>query len=131
MRPITHDIFRMKDSDGKGQLGCLIFVVLAGAAILVGVRVGPPYFAYKSLEADIKTEVSRAGAHFFSDEAVIQNVLDVAKKNEISLKREDIKVERNAGQIHLVVHYTVPVDLVVTQHTFDFNIKASSFVGTL
>jgi hypothetical protein len=122
---------RGRGEDGKGSLGCLVSILLAGAAILIGVRVGPPYFAYKGLEGDVKTEVSRAGARFFGNEVVKQNILDVARKNEVRLKDENVRVERFAGQIHVVVEYSVPVDLFVTQHTFDFKIKASSFVGTL
>ena len=120
-----------RSEDGKGSLGCIVSILLAGAAILIGVRVGPPYFAYKGLEGDVKTEVSRAGARFFNNDVLKQNILDVAKKNEIRLKDENVKVDRFAGQIHVVIEYSVPVDLIVTRHTFDFKIKASSFVGTL
>jgi hypothetical protein len=119
------------NSEGKGTLGCIFSLVLLGAAVFVGVQVGPPYFAYKSLEADVSTEVSRAGAHFFNDTQIVQNVLDVARKNEILLKAEDIKVERLAGQVYVSIHYQVPVDLGFLEHTFDFRIKVSSFVGAL
>ena len=116
---------------GKGSLGCLFSILLAGAAILIGVRVGPPYFAYKGLEGDVKTEVSRAGARFFNNEVLKQNILDVAKKNEIRLKEDNVKVDRFAGQIHVTIEYSVPVDLIVIEHAFDFKIKVSSFIGTL
>ena len=131
MRSAARCIMGSKNDEGKGALGCLLSILLLGAAILVGVRVGPPYFAYKSLESDVSTEVSRAGAHFFNDEVLVQNILDVAKKNEIRIKKEDIKVERFAGQVQVVIHYRVPVDLIFLEHTFDFNVKASSFIGTL
>jgi hypothetical protein len=119
------------DSEGKGTLGCLVSIILLGAAIIIGVRVGPPYFSYKSLEGDVSTEVSRAGAHFFSDDVLVQNILDVAKKNEIILSRENIKVERFAGQLQVIIHYSVPLDLIFFQRTMDFDIKASSYIGTL
>ena len=119
------------NSEGKGTLGCIFSLVLIVTTIFIGVEVGPPYFAYKSLEADVSTEVSRAGAHFFSNEQLVQIILDVARKNEILLKSEDVKVERIAGQVHVSIHYQVPVDLGFLEHTFDFNIKASSFVGAL
>jgi hypothetical protein len=121
----------VKNCEGKGTLGCLLSLVLLAAGTYVGMQVGPPYFAYKSLQADVGTEVSRAGAHFFNDEVLVQNVIDVARKNEIPLKKEDIKVERFAGKVSVSIHYSVPVDLVFTRHTFNFEIKASSFIGTL
>jgi hypothetical protein len=119
------------NSEGKGTLGCLVSIILLGAAIIIGMRVGPPYFSYKSLEGDVSTEVSRAGAHFFSDDVLVQNILDVAKKNEIVLSKDSIKVERFAGQLQVSIHYRVPVDLIFFQHTMNFDIKASSYIGTL
>ena len=121
----------VENCDGKGTLGCLVSLVLLVAVALFAVRAGPPYFSYKGLESDVKTEVSRAGARFYNDEVLLKNILDVATKNEIRLKRENVKVERLAGQVHVIIHYQVPVDFVVFQHIFDFNIKASSFIGTL
>jgi len=121
----------LKNCEGKGAFGCLVSILLLGALLFFGARAGPPYFAYKSLEGDVSTEVSRAGAHFFSDDVLIQNILDVARKNEIRLKRENVQVERIAGQVQVRINYSVPVDLLVTQHVMEFSIKASSFIGAL
>jgi hypothetical protein len=131
MRFAGQNITDWKNDEGKGTLGCLVSLLLLGAMLLVGQRLGPPYFSYKSLEGDVGTEISRAGSHYFSDETLVQNIMDVAKKNEVRLKREDIKVERLAGQVQVSFQYSVPVDLIFFQHTFEFKIKASSFIGTL
>ncbi len=117
--------------EGKGSLGCLVSILLMTALIVIGIRIGPPYFSYKSLQGDVGTEISKAGAHYFTDEVLVQNILDVAKKNEVRLKREDIKVERFAGQVQVSFQYSVPVDLIVFQHRFEFKIKASSYIGAL
>ena len=131
MRFVGQDIADWKNPEGKGSLGCLVSLLLLGVIIIVGMRLGPPYFSYRSLEGDVGTEISRAGSHFFTDEVLIQNVLDVARKNEVRLKKEDIRVERLAGQVQVSFHYSVPVDLIFFQHTFEFKIKASSYIGTL
>lgn len=131
MRSISNGIHFLKNSEGKGALGCLFFLVLLGVMALFAVQAGPPYFAYRSLEGEVKTEVSRAGAHLYSNDVLVQNILDLAKKEEIRLKKEDIKVERFAGQVQVVIHYAVPVDFILFAHTFDFDIKASSFIGRL
>jgi hypothetical protein len=120
-----------QNSEGKGTVGCLVSLVLIGALIIFAVQAGPPYFAYKSLEGDVSTEISRAGSHFFNDEVLLQNILDVARKNEVRLKREDIKIERISGQVSVSIQYSVPVDLFLFQHTMLFNIKAKSFIGAL
>lgn len=118
-------------NQGKGTLGCLFSLFLLVVAALVAYRVCPPYFAYKSLETDVKTEISRAGAHLYDDETLIRDVLDLARRNEIRLQREEIKVERFAGQVHIKIQYSVPMDLIVYQHDMEFKIEASSFIGRL
>jgi hypothetical protein len=117
--------------EGKGTIGCLVSLVLLGATAFVAFKVAPTYFAYKSFETDAKTEISRAGAHYFDDETLTKNLLDLARKNEIRLKREEIKIERFAGQVHINIRYAVPLDLIVYARMMDFEINASSFIGRL
>jgi len=131
MRSAGKGIHLLKNCDGKGLLGCLFFIVLLGALTLFAVQAGPPYFAYRGLETDVKAEISRAGAHLYPDDVVVQNILDLAKKNEVPLKKADIKLERVAGQIRVIIHYAAPVDFLLFAHTFNFDIKAASFIGRL
>jgi len=117
--------------EGKGTLGCLVFVVLLGIGVFIAVNAGPPYMAAKSFEADLKTEVSRAGARFYSNDTLIKSVLDIAKRNEVRIRPENIKVERYSSQVFVKVHYEVPVDLAFYEYLMKVDIKASSYVGTL
>jgi len=121
----------LRDAEGKGALGCLFTLVLIAVAAFLTVAMGPPYYAYKNLEHEVKNEASRAGANFSDDETVINNVIDLARRNEIQLKPENIKLERFAGKLTIKVHYTVPVNLIVTDHTMVFDIQAKSLVGRL
>lgn len=121
----------LRNQEGKGTAGCLLFILVAAIAVFLAIRIGPTYYANKSFEADLRTEVSRAGANFLPDEAVLKNVIDLARRNEIRLRRENVKVERFAGQMFVTVEYGVPVDLLVTEKTMNFKIKASSFIGRL
>ena len=111
--------------------GRLFFLLLLAICCFVGIIIGPPYYANYGFETDVKSEVSRAGAHFFDDDTVIKDILDLAKRNEIRLKRENIKVERVAGQLYVTVRYSVPVDFMVHQRDLNFEIKASSYIGRL
>jgi hypothetical protein len=121
----------LHSNEGKGTLGCLISLFILVVGILVAVKAGPPYFAYRGFESDVKTEISRAGAHFYDDDVVMRDILDLAKRNEIRLKEEDVKIERFAGQIFVKIDYSVPVDLFVYEKDMDFSISASSFIGRL
>ena len=122
---------RLNDSEGKGIVGCVILIVLLGVAIYLGIVLSPIYYANFNFETGVKQEISRAGAHFLDDEAIVKDIMDLARRNEIRLSRQDISIERFAGQIHIKVRYSVPVDFILFEHDLDFKIEESSFVGTL
>ena len=122
---------RLRDPEGKGMLGCIIIIVLFAVAIYLAIVLVPVYYANFNFESAVKTEVSRAGARFLDNETIIKDIMDVAKRNEIRIKREDISIERFAGQIHISVHYSVLIDFIVVERHVQFNIRASSFIGTL
>lgn len=122
---------RLRDSEGKGVFGCIVAIVLFGTAIYLAITLGPIYYANYNFEAAIKTEASRAGARSLGDSAIVRNIMVMAKRNEIRLKKEDISIDRFAGQVHIEVNYSVPVSFVLFDRDMNFQIRASSFVGTL
>jgi len=122
---------RMSDSDGKGVLGCILMIFLTGVAIYLGIVLAPIYYSNFNFESAVKTEITKAGAHFLDDETIVKDILDFARRNEIRLTRENIAIDRFAGQVHVNVHYSVPVDLGPIEHNLSFQISASSFIGTL
>jgi hypothetical protein len=109
----------------------MLSLALIAALALAGMRVLPVYYAVKSFEADMKTEVSRAGAHFYGDEVIINNIVELAKRNELRISREEIKLERLAGQVFVTIHYVTPVDFLILERELSFDMKASSFIGRL
>jgi len=121
----------LRKCEGKGLLGCAVFIVLMGVLIVLVIKLGPIYYSNFNFESEVKTEASRAGARFTDDETIIRDLMAMAKRNDIRLKRENIGVERFAGQIHIEVRYTVPVDFLFLKRDINFQIKASSFVGSL
>lgn len=124
----TND-WRIRSAEGKAAAGCLFYVLLLGIATFIGIRVVPLYYAYTSLESDVKTEVAHAGAHSFDDETIIKDILDLARRNEISLTADNVKVDHSAGQVRIVIRYSVPVDFIVCRRTLNFEIRVSSFAA--
>jgi hypothetical protein len=132
LRNMKPNVFHsLCSSEGKGLIGCMVAIVLLAVAIYLGITLVPIYYTNFDFENDVKTTASRAGSHFFDDEAVIKEILDLAKKNELRVAREDVKVDRFAGQLHIIVHYSVPVDFLIFEHNLNFTIDASSFIGAL
>jgi len=124
-------IQRFNESEGKGVVGCLLMIVLAGVAIYLGIVFAPILYSDFNLESGIKTEVSRAGAHFLDDETITKDIIDLGRRNEIRLTRQNISVERFAGQVHIRVEYTVTVDFILFERDLTFKSEGSTFVGTL
>ena len=77
------------------------------------------------------TEASRAGANFLEDEAIMANVLQLAKRSDVYITKKNVKIARIAGQIFITVHYSVPIDFIFYTWNMECDIKASSFVGRL
>ncbi len=121
----------LRDSEGKGLIGCMFMVVVIAVAIYLGIVLVPIYYANSNMESEVKTEASRAGAHFLDDEQIIKDILDVARRNEVRITRQNISIDRFAGQVHIQVLYVVPVDFVVLKRDLKFEIKSSSFIGAL
>ncbi len=121
----------LRDSEGKGLFGCLVLLVLFAAAVFATVKLAPVYYANYNLESEIKTEVSRAGSHGMTDEQIMKDIKDLARRNEIVLENENIKLRRLAGQLHIEIEYGVPVDLMLFEKTINFKINEASFVGAL
>jgi hypothetical protein len=118
-------------NEGKGKLGCVLTILVMVTLTLVTLRLGPSYFSFKSFENDLKRDVSRAGANGYDDETIIKNVLDLSKRNQLNLTRDDIKVERFAGQVQVTVRCTVLLDLIVYQRSVTLETQVSSFLGRL
>jgi len=121
----------LRSCEGKGLLGCLVALVLFAVGIYLAATLGPVYYSNYNFENGVKTTASRAGARFFTDEQIVAEVMDLARRDEIRIKKENVEVERFAGQVHIRAHYSVPVDFLVLKRDLNFEVEASSFIGAL
>ncbi|MDR1727196.1 MAG: hypothetical protein LBT74_04605 [Acidobacteriota bacterium] len=128
MRPI--DRFFQSDEEGKGSTGCLLTIVLLVAIAFVSFKAGPAYYRNYALDGDLQVEVSRIGARPQPQDVVVKNLIKLGEKNNIRLTKENIKVERFAGQLVVTIDYTVPVDFIVTQRDIHFVVKGTTYAIT-
>ena len=61
-----------------------------------------------------------------SSDQIRQAVLDEAQREDLPVQAGDIKVEGQAGNVHIDVDYSVTVDLKVYQWTLNFHPAASN-----
>jgi type III secretion system FlhB-like substrate exporter len=93
---------------GEGNAGCLIgLIVLA----LVG------YLAYKMIPVKVKAadlkqtvtdEAKMAGSH--GDSVIVNQILATARKNQLPVTEDNIKINRSSAEITVDVDYDVPID---------------------
>lgn len=113
------------------MIGCMLLIVLIGAAIYIGIVLTPILYSDFNLESGLKTEVSRAGARFLDDETIVKDIIDLGRSNDINLTRQNISIERFAGQVHIRVQYSVPIDFILFERDITFKSEGSTFVGSL
>jgi len=121
----------LRREEGAGRLGCLFSLLVLVAAIHVAVNAGPAYLANLGFESDIRSEISRAGANFFEDETLMRHVLDLARRNEVPITRDNVSIQRTGIEVRVCVRYAVPVDLPLGRRLLNFEVRASSLVGRL
>ena len=56
-----------------------------------------------------------------TNEQIQKAVLDEAQKEDLPVQAEDIKVQNQAGNVHINVDYSVMIDLKVYQWTLNFH----------
>jgi len=115
--------------EGKGTLGCVFAIVLMVVALVLAFKLGPPYVNHYGFKGEMKQVASRSGARAMamSEENIKKDVIQVASKNNIDLKIEDIKITRPTGQIVINVKYNVPVNFFIMTHDLSFEIEESSW----
>jgi hypothetical protein len=119
--------FFQSSEEGKGSAGCIFALVLMAIFLFIAFKVGPAYYNNSSFKGDVTQATGRIGARSSKEDVVIQSLIQLAEKNKIRLKKENIKIRRFSGQILIEIDYTVPVDLIILQHDLHFTIKTESF----
>jgi Domain of unknown function (DUF4845) len=100
-----------------------LFVVVA--AVYTGWRVVPAYISNYRLEETIDDSARAAAVNSQRSEDEIRlAVYREAQNLHIPIKPEDIKVQRDAGEVVISADYTVHVDLPV--HPIDLDFHPSS-----
>ncbi|MBI4454313.1 MAG: hypothetical protein HY644_00260 [Acidobacteria bacterium] len=122
-----------EDQRGEGRLGCLIVLLLALIFGFVSFKVIPVYIDRMNFEEDLAREASRAGANFWTDEKMKQDVLQMAGFRSFQLQEKNITISRSGpsrGEVRIEVKYSVPVRFPRYTHVFNFQSKSSSIVGS-
>ena len=94
---------------GEGNIGCILWVVVLGLAVLIAVKMVPVKIAssqlYDYMDKDMATHAATA-----PPEAIAKAILAKAKELDLPLAKEDVHVERVGDNIRMRAVFTVPVE---------------------
>jgi cell division protein FtsL len=111
---------------GAGNLKAIIWTMILVAFIYVVAMILPILINEYQFQDSVQDIARFASINRKTNEQIQKAVLDEAQKEDLPVEAEDIKVQSQAGNVHINVDYSVTVDLKVYQWTLNFHPTASN-----
>jgi len=108
---------------GSSNIGCIFSFVLLLFAVFVGIRVVPTRIAVAEMQDFCERQAERASLPHYSDEDIAASILQRGKEEDLPIKKEDIKVSRDAGRVKILVKYHVVFDLGVYKYDWPVEVN--------
>ena len=117
--------------EARDSLKAIVWTMILVAFIYAAVMVLPVLINEYEFQDSLQNIARFASVNRKSNEQIKKAVLEEAQKEDLPIQAEDIKVEGNAGNVHINVDYSVTVDLKVYQWTLNFHPAASNALAVL
>ena len=98
----------------------MILGILAASVIFLA----PAYWRNLLLQQHLERVISEAGVEKSADESLQANIAQKAAELGIQLNREQVRVDRTSGHLHVETKYVVHIDVPI--YTVDLHFRASS-----
>lgn len=103
---------------GEGKLGCILWLLVAGAAIMVAVKAVPVKLTDAEF-ADFIEEQAQFSARS-TGEDLRKRILARAKELEIPLEPKNLKIEKTDARVKIHCSYTVTLDFPFYSYDWTF-----------
>lgn len=98
----------LADKKGGAGLKLLIWLAVLGSAVVIAVKLAPPYITYIMIKTDVESEAKIA--HMYTDESLRKRILTKAVAWGIPITAEDMVVERRRAAIAVRINYKERLD---------------------
>ena len=105
---------------GEGKLGCIIWLLLAGAFAYVAYQAIPVKMKSAEMEEFMTRQAERAGRA--EPEQIKAAVLARAQELGLPIARENVDVSKGGGRVRIACKYEVPVSLFVYTYVWKFDL---------
>jgi hypothetical protein len=111
---------------GAGHLKAIVWTLILASLVYVAFKVTPPLINEYEFQDGLQTIARFASVNRDSNEKVRDAILKEAKKDDVPVQADDIKIVGNAGNVVINANYSVTVDLSVYQWTLNFHPKVTN-----
>jgi hypothetical protein len=105
---------------GEGNLGCILWLLVLGLAVLISWKLVPVKVASAELY-DFMDEQAKFASANTTAEDVKKNILQRAAELKLPLDKDHVKVERIGDRILMEADYTVPVEFPGYTYNWHFH----------
>jgi hypothetical protein len=105
---------------GEGNLGCVLWLLVLGLAVLISWKMVPVKIASAELYDFMDEQARAAGVNTTADD-VRKNILTRAAQLNLPLDKDHVTVVRIGDNIRMTAEYTVPVQF--PGYTFNWHFR--------
>lgn len=105
---------------GEGNLGCVMWLLVLGLAVLISWKLIPVKIASAELNDFMADQAQLAGVNTTAED-VKKNILQRAAELKLPLDKDHIKVERIGDRIRMEADYVVPVEFPGYTYNWHFH----------
>lgn len=105
---------------GEGNLGCIVWLLLLGIAVMISWKMIPVKINSAEL-ADYMDEVARFQSARATPEDIRKKIIVRAGELGIPLTKDNVDVVRTGDRVRMTVEYTVPVEF--PGYTYDWHFR--------
>ena len=100
---------RRRTERGEGNVGCILWLVALGIALLIAWKAVPVKIQSAELY-DFMDETAKFRAERTPTEELEKQIVDRARQLGIPLDKKNVRVERRGDRVYMEVEYTIPVE---------------------